>query len=389
MRFLATLTIISISTISFTQIPSYVSQDGLVGFWNFNNNVTDATGNSITTNVGGVYSADHNSVPNSAFQLSGVVSDNQYADAVNPNLPFGNSARTVSLWYQTGTFTTECHNFFISWGAASSNPGTQSQAFGFVINNEGTTLGVWSGWNDVNINYTFFSNTWYHIAVTVDVTGFCVFYINGVQEGTGNLSVPLATVANSNLALIGKSSHMDPNTQFIGLVEGRMDQLGVWNRVLTGCEIEGLYTEYDYSVTQSSTTLTVAEAGMSYQWLLCAGSTYTVIPGETNQSFNPSASGNFAVIVDNGTCEDTSACYSFTYVGTEEFSHESLGVYPNPAMDVLLVRTTLPVKAVLLNQLGEVVLNFQSNTTIDISFLESGIYFISTEQGEFKKLIIQ
>lgn len=62
----------------------------------------------------------------------------------------------------------------------------------------------------------------------------------------------------------------------------------------------------DNSTTLNGTTISANEAGSAYQWINCSGN--TPIAGATNQSFTPAQTGNYAVIVNNGSCSDTSDC---------------------------------------------------------------------------------
>jgi hypothetical protein len=87
----------------------------------------------------------------------------------------------------------------------------------------------------------------------------------------------------------------------------------------------------DVSVTVNSITLTATLSGASYQWVDCANS-YAIIAGETNQSFTPTINGDYAVIIDDGTCVDTSLCYLVTGVeiNDDEIS-SAIVIYPNPS----------------------------------------------------------
>ncbi len=80
----------------------------------------------------------------------------------------------------------------------------------------------------------------------------------------------------------------------------------------------------------SGQTLTADATGATYQWLDCDNG-MSAISGETNQSFTPSATGNYAVIVTENGCTDTSGCMSVTVLGLPENSFgDQLTVYPNP-----------------------------------------------------------
>lgn len=87
----------------------------------------------------------------------------------------------------------------------------------------------------------------------------------------------------------------------------------------------------DTSVMQDASSLTANMSGATYQWLDC-NNAYAPIPGETNQTFLPAVSGNYAVRIVRNSCVDTSSCFQFTItisVIENDISNNIL-VYPNP-----------------------------------------------------------
>ncbi len=93
-----------------------------------------------------------------------------------------------------------------------------------------------------------------------------------------------------------------------------------------------------------------------------------------------------------------------TGVGNEEYSSKSIGkgeinaetirsintteVYPNPATDFITISTEIETGTIrILNLLGQEMSNYPVNgktTSLDISELKEGIYFISVESGAEK-----
>ncbi|HNW70239.1 MAG TPA: kelch repeat-containing protein [Bacteroidales bacterium] len=61
------------------------------------------------------------------------------------------------------------------------------------------------------------------------------------------------------------------------------------------------------NVTVIGATIYALASGASYQWLDCDNG-YAVLPNDTNQSYTPTVSGNYAVIVTQNSCSDTSDC---------------------------------------------------------------------------------
>ncbi len=146
----------------------------------------------------------------------------------------------------------------------------------------------------------------------------------------------------------------------------------------------------DNSVTQVDATLTANATGLSYQWILCDG---TEIAGETNASFTPTASGDYAVIVTNDNCSATSDCFSVTIVGTSSLSTADLSFYPNPVQDELRIDFDKARKAVevrIFNINGQLMINKNFSETemikLNMSKLVPGTYMLDLNiEGEFIK----
>lgn len=75
---------------------------------------------------------------------------------------------------------------------------------------------------------------------------------------------------------------------------------------------------YDLTLSVSVGTITVAEAGVEYQWIDCLNGN-VMISGANGQSFTPSSSGQYAVIVGTGACADTSSCHEISILGMNAF----------------------------------------------------------------------
>ena len=86
----------------------------------------------------------------------------------------------------------------------------------------------------------------------------------------------------------------------------------------------------DVSVTQNETVLKANFNNAEYQWINCE--TLESISGEISQEFTATENGDYAVIITEGSCSDTSACYSIIGIGTRDVSSNGnkIVVYPNP-----------------------------------------------------------
>jgi hypothetical protein len=111
-------------------------------------------------------------------------------------------------------------------------------------------------------------------------------------------------------------------------------------------------------------------------------------------SYSPNANGQYAVIVTQNGCQDTSTCFNFNTVGITEQVHNAFGMYPNPASDNIIVESTIGSTIVIFDAIGNQVFASKatsSKTEIALTDLSNGIYFvkvISDNNESTQKLII-
>lgn len=135
--------------------------------------------------------------------------------------------------------------------------------------------------------------------------------------------------------------------------------------------------------------LLFAQAGVgTYQWIDCTN--LTNIVGATNQSFTPSASGSYAVIVTTNGCSDTSLCYNFvSTVGIDKESKQEFSIYPNPSNEVLFIKgiekgISANVKIYTIE--GKLIQTeiAEENKSMDISGLAKGLYIIHINNSTYR-----
>ena len=80
-------------------------------------------------------------------------------------------------------------------------------------------------------------NTWQHVAATWKSGDKVRIYLNGtnVQESTSNYTGTTATVSDFN---IGRDALTGANTRYLN---GKLDELAVWDSALSSCDIKGIY----------------------------------------------------------------------------------------------------------------------------------------------------
>jgi hypothetical protein len=148
------------------------------------------------------------------------------------------------------------------------------------------------------------------------------------------------------------------------------------------------------TITQSAGTLQTTATATNYQWINCT--TGAAIVGANTQTFNPTQSGSYSVVVDFGTCKDTSACYYFSPVGINEINANNISIQPNPFNTELKVTLDKNYEGVVevYNTIGALITSekLQSrNVTLNTSNWNAGVYIlkIATNDGVVVKKVIK
>jgi hypothetical protein len=134
------------------------------------------------------------------------------------------------------------------------------------------------------------------------------------------------------------------------------------------------------AVSVSGITLTAEANGLQYQWINCLNN--QLISGANAQSYTPIANGDYAVILIDGNCSDTSLCSSISSVSIGEITSNNLKVAPNPTSNNLVISgisSSTNTKLELCAITGELISTYSvegSEIVLNLSSLPSGVYFI-------------
>lgn len=127
-----------------------------------------------------------------------------------------------------------------------------------------------------------------------------------------------------------------------------------------GCEVSAMLelnvVVVDAEVELSGTDIIAVQSDAEYQWYQCDEG-LSMLSGEINQAFTPSASGSYAVEIVIGDCSVLSQCLPFVITslnGIEPSFTSDFWVYPNPAVEFTTVRSdhTKPVEMRILDVTG-------------------------------------
>ncbi|SHG12443.1 leucine-rich repeat domain-containing protein [Flavobacterium johnsoniae] len=216
-----------------SNIPANVPSNGLIFYYPFNGSVSDVSGNNINGNPNNLtLVSDRFGNGNAAYSFNGINSTMQPYLANSPQV---NNTRTITGWFKINKPVSESFDFaLINYG---NNPDT---AFRISFYSKGY-LDVTFNNQTISSQKDYFNNQWIFFAFTFnDDTNFFSLYINNVLELSG--TVDLFTQEFGNSLRIGKNNEKD-------FFEGALDDIGLWNRVLTPAELSALYTPGQPQIT--------------------------------------------------------------------------------------------------------------------------------------------
>ena len=220
-------------------VPNYLPTNGLVGWWPFNGNAIDE---SINTNDGTVngatLTADRFGNANKAYSFDGV---DDFIQIPNTNLMNGQNGISVSAWCQiigyNGQICPDCYQYIVSKGSDAS-----TGHFGIKFSQNPNSFDFFTAMNNFQTNGYVYSNgsypipqsSWHNLILFYDNQNVKV-YVDGIFKNS--IPYTLSYIPNSDPILVGK--HL--LSSFPYFTNGKIDDIGIWNRALTQQEITGLY----------------------------------------------------------------------------------------------------------------------------------------------------
>ena len=409
--------IFGLASITIAQtVPSYVPTNGLVGWWPFNGNANDESGNGNNGTVNGAtLTTDRLGNVNAAYSFDGI-DDFISGNSNNLNVQTTNKL-TLASWVYVNQFALAPAASKIITHTDASNTGQQ---YALSIGNDGS-LYFLAGNGDFENNGPNLSpagqiqsNTWQHLAVVIS-SDSVKLYLNGNMV----MGKPENDVFPANPVDVFVFSSLT-NTTFNMLFNGLIDDIGIWNRDLNSCEIGDLYFTSlgnccAISINTQPTNQTInlnnnaqfalgsTDPNATYQWQTDLGVGFQNLnnvgqySGTTTNILsvsNVTMSNNnqlFRCIASSGSCSDTSNVAVLTVnnnVGIIETSQDKLfSVFPNPTQSVINVKADSKLIGevyTIYDNAGRVVLTGKlnsQNTKIELGNLSGGIYMLSVGEN--------
>jgi hypothetical protein len=176
-----------------------------------------------------------------AFTFNGT---NAYVQLPDNALNSLNGSFSVSAWFKTSSSILNVDNYILNNLSANTwfnnGNGFGVEQYGNVLNftiynntNTETVLGA---------NYTFSTNTWYHVTATKLANGNMNLYLNGSLVGTKVTSVNptyLATVSKPCIGALNIPAR--GSVGYFAQSGFAVDELNIWNKELSSTEVTELY----------------------------------------------------------------------------------------------------------------------------------------------------
>jgi hypothetical protein len=212
--------------------------NGLVAFYNFNNNLQDQSGKGHNgTAFGGYYKFEING--NGTYSFNG---GGDYIKVSNESLLNPTNAITISLWfkpvnyYGTGydalvlkPFTSHSPPYYQYILGIAGSHGLEPYNFAFNVNLNGVNTGINSGSN------TWIEGYWYYVVGLYDGVALKL-YVNGTLKNSLNT---IGSILSYNTDLfIAKQANISSTTP------GTLDNVRIYNRALSEKAIKELYEKY-------------------------------------------------------------------------------------------------------------------------------------------------
>jgi hypothetical protein len=246
------------------QVPAYVPTDGLVGWWPFNGNANDESGNGHDGTVNGAtLTEDRFGLANSAYSF----------DGTDITIPIANTSFqgdfTISLWVQLTSFYSQCsgacyptflqgENCYFDLGYVNSAGYANNQSGVSFSFSQGCAVGEWSGSVSRAVNVY----NWSHISV-VGKDALVYLYLDGNLVDLTEQEIINQSNTLGSYIKIGRGNWS--YQYFIGQV----DDLAIYERAITPEEVSALYGETGPVMNECTNLPSSLSEGLMGYWPLC------------------------------------------------------------------------------------------------------------------------
>jgi hypothetical protein len=279
-------------------VPSYVPTNGLVGWWPFNANANDESGNGNNGTVNGAtLTTDRFGQSNKAYDFNGT---NNKIIVTNSNSLQLNNQATFSLWVKIDTLNYDVgsQSFtgrLIDKTTPGANDGflidywhiTNPSLPQYVCSGNLSKLRSLMGGSIVLSNCLDPYSNWINHLITFN-NGVVKKYANGILLDS-MITTSSNIQQNLNDLVFGYQTSGNSNTW----LNGKLDDIGIWDRALTQQEISDLYNGNICYQTITVTDTLLINMGITSFNPVTYNNTIKIFPNPTNDHITIDY-GNFA-----------------------------------------------------------------------------------------------
>jgi hypothetical protein len=402
----------------FAQVPSYIPTNGLQGWWPFNGNANDESGNGNNGTVNGAtLTSDRFGNANSAYEFDGL-NDIISSQLINPL----QTTWSLSFWFKSMNSASDFQGQNViglgsdmyGWGGAGFQihgqiPPGQCSTFNYLNHMYLIDASQECGGNFLD-GGLYSNSTWYNVVIIKTNTSYDLIINNTLIATNILLTIDIDQLIFGN---------RDISFQYF---KGQIDEIGIWNRALTDQEVTSLYQGCSGSITSQPSnqninissgtvqfSVSTSASTPTYQWQTNLGvgfqnlsnvGQYSGTTTNTLSVTNVSMTNNnqpFRCIINSGGCPDTSDVAVLSVVnnaGIMEGSLSTVKIFPNPANEVLyIIKNSENEEAyVLFDASGRKVLEgkFTSKESqISLTSLQSGTYLLKVGTNELPLRVVR
>jgi hypothetical protein len=276
-----------------------VPTNGLVGWWPFNGNANDESGNGNNGTVNGAtLTADRFGNMDEAYSFDGV---GNYIDLGNPSVLGNNpTSYTQAGWVSFFDFS----DAFVFMSKRHDNSGNDWATPVAGTNGKFIFFADDAFYQNAPMaeSNVLIVNQWYHVVFVKSLDNYSI-YVDGLL--IDNISDSHVMGGSNNNLIVGAQ------LAWPEYFKGKIDDIGVWNRALTACEIQDLYNAElnslavsggsDQELCEGQSTSLFGTGANTYQWSNNIQNGVGFVPTATNSYILTGTDANGCVGTDTVT----------------------------------------------------------------------------------------
>jgi len=217
----------------------------IIGYWKFDGNLDDSSGNNLTLSRNIPLTFNDNGVDGKSAIFNSAPNGYLYSAGKNPKLDSQSGAMTIEFWMNANDTDVLTSCGLVGGGQPSSTYPFYIYA---VRNLDKITVYFYGVSNNLVLIKTgnIFDGRWHHICAIYDGKGTAVIYIDA-EKGTPKTTPGLGGLRKSGELVVGGGAII---TQYAGSI----DELRIYDQALDSAQIEQHYAEGLYKIQLAELT---------------------------------------------------------------------------------------------------------------------------------------